>query len=383
MEDPLLPEEASQPSAAAADDALQPARPAGGMAAAAALEAFPRLIISGESPGEDIGDPSEGEVFFTSPSGELRAVSIPLPKADGNAHAAITDYLNVTFPLPDNAQSISSFFQGFQLASNGFFGGMKSRRWGKYRYARSYGFDRGQVLFAIGEPHGTALLSIPGEGCAFIGDWPKLIGFLRDDLGGRITRWDGAVDDFAGVHSVDEAADLFLKGAFNNGGRHAKCKQVGNWLKPDGSGRSFYVGKRENGKMLRVYEKGKHLGDPASPWVRWELELHNKDRIIPWGVLTEPGRYVAGAYPATGWVQAETSRIRTVKAQDAITYGRMVAVGSNSLGPLVNVMMEREGDAERVVELLRRPGAPRRLAFSNDFLRTFDVSPGHEDPHAP
>jgi DNA relaxase NicK len=48
------------------------------------------------------------------------------------------------------------------------------------------------------------------------------------------------------------------------------------------------VGKRKNGKLLRVYEKGKQLGDESSPWVRWELELHNRDRVIPWEVLLEP-----------------------------------------------------------------------------------------------
>ncbi len=50
---------------------------------------------------------------------------------------------------------------------------------------------------------------------------------------------------------------------------------------------------------MRIYEKGKQLGDPESPWVRWELELHNTDREIPFDVLLQPGRYVAGAYPAT------------------------------------------------------------------------------------
>ena len=36
---------------------------------------------------------------------------------------------------------------------------------------------------------------------------------------------------------------------------------------------------------------------PGHPWVRWELSLGNKGRVIPWDVLLEPGRYVVGAYP--------------------------------------------------------------------------------------
>ncbi len=46
-------------------------------------------------------------------------------------------------------------------------------------------------------------------------------------------------------------------------------------------GRTLYIGKRENGKMLRIYEKGKHLGNPVSSWVSVELELKGKNRIIP------------------------------------------------------------------------------------------------------
>ena len=56
-----------------------------------------------------------------------------------------------------------------------------------------------------------------------------------------------------------------------------------------------YLRKTENGKLMRIYEKGKQLGDATSPWVRWELELHNKSRVIPFDVLTAPGQYVAGA----------------------------------------------------------------------------------------
>ena len=60
---------------------------------------------------------------------------------------------------------------------------------------------------------------------------------------------------------------------------------------------------------MRVYEKGKQLGDTSSPWVRWELELHNRDRIIPWDVLLEPGKYLAAAYPCMDWVSAGMMKI--------------------------------------------------------------------------
>jgi len=162
---------------------------------------------------------------------------------------------------------------------------------------------------------------------------------------------------------------LYQLGGFKSGGRQPNPRQFGNWLTPDDLGRTFQVGRRENGKLARIYEKGKQLGSPSNPWVRWEVELHAVDRVIPWDVLAHPGYYVAGAYPCFGWISAEASRIRTVKEQDAISYGRLKHISSIAYGALINVMLQREGSAERVVELLRRDGVPRRLAFSEDYLR--------------
>lgn len=102
---------------------------------------------------------------------------------------------------------------------------------------------------------------------------------------------------------------MYDEGLFNCGGNQPGCEQRGNWRKPNGKGRTLYVGNRENGKMARIYEKGMQLGAPGHPWVRWEVELHNTDRVIPWEVLLEPGKFLAGTYPnALGWVQDEMQR---------------------------------------------------------------------------
>jgi phage replication initiation protein len=208
-----------------------------------------------------------------------------------------------------------------------------------------------------------------GEACSHVSEWLSLTELLRNDLGGQITRWDGAADDFEGLHSVDLAVVLYQLGGFKTGGREPLPRQYGNWLTPDTLGRTFQVGSRQNGKLARIYEKGKQLGDPLNPWVRWEVELHAVDRVIPWDVLERPGHYVAGAYPCFDWIASDASRIRTIKAQDAISYDRLKQVGSLAYGALINVMLKREGSAEKVVELLRREGVPRRLAFTEDYLR--------------
>jgi phage replication initiation protein len=167
-------------------------------------------------------------------------------------------------------------------------------------------FDLGETgaKLAIGGQNSTVFLSLPGEACTLIPleTWPILSTFLSTRYNAHITRWDGAVDDYEGHHSVDWSVKQYMDNQFNAGGNKPSCNQQGNWIDPDGSGRTFYVGKRKNGKLIRIYEKGKQLGDPNSPWVRWEVELHNKQRVIPWDVLINPGPYVAGAYPCTQWV---------------------------------------------------------------------------------
>ena len=284
------------------------------------------------------------------------------------SHAALTDWLNVTFPFHTVDSDPQVFFDRFGAVTLGLFGGMTDRERGLHGWKQSCIFDRGSVVFAFGGQRNSAFLSFSGEGCSFVPDWQPLIVLLRDEFKGHITRWDGAVDDFEGLHSVDYAVELFRQGGFAKVGVQPLPQQFGNWITPDDLGRTFQLGKRKNGKLIRIYEKGKQLGDPTSPWVRWEVEHHPIDRVIPWDVLERPGDYVAGAYPCLSWVSESASRIRTVRKQDDIAYDRLKRVGALAYGALINVMMRREGTAEKVVALLRREGAPKRLAFSEDYL---------------
>lgn len=276
-----------------------------------------------------------------------------------------TDWVNVTYRLRDSFSPAKAFAEAFFAVFGTDFGNLQDRKRGMHWYRQSFGFDQGGVVYAFGGPRNTAFVSFPGEACALIrGRWPAFVALFRDALGGRITRWDGAVDDYAGVHSVDAAVALYLQGDFNLTNKRPGCKSAGNWIDPDGSGRTFYIGKRRNGKLLRVYEKGQQLGMPTSPWVRWEVEFHNVDRVIPWEVLLEPGRFLAGAYPALAWAHGAGSRIQTIRRSDEISYAHLVKHARRTNGRLVNVMMERGGDAAEVVAALRRDGVPKRLSLS-------------------
>lgn len=297
----------------------------------------PRLVIRGES-------------------------STDVPPSNTHPYAAITDYLTVTFPFPLREAGISPFFLGLCSAIGIGLGNLVERKTGMLGFKRSYAFDNHGAMFAFGGQNGRALLSLPGEACATVGDWHAFVDFLRGELDARITRWDGAVDDFTGSRTLDDAVAWYLAGGFNAGGNRPDCRQDGNWLtQPDSRGRTFYVGRRKNGKLMRVYEKGKQLGDPNSPWVRFELELHNKDREIPFDVLHRPGSFVAGSYPCMAWVSEEAFRVRTIQNQKRIAYGAAVHWARVAMGQLVNTMEQVEASPEEVLRKLRRPGTPARL----------------------
>lgn len=211
----------------------------------AAIDA-PRLVIRGESLSDNSG-----------------------AQPESLAVAALTDWLNVTFRWPDEADT-KLFFERFSESTDGVFGGMTDRRCGLHGWTHSFCFDRGTVMFARGGQRGTALLSMPGEGCSFVQNWAALQRLLRDEFAGRITRWDGAADDYEGQHSVDMAVELYKLGGFKCGGREPTPAMHGNWLTPDARGRTFEVGARRNGKLARISRGSRKA------WCVGMLTLHRR-----------------------------------------------------------------------------------------------------------
>jgi len=156
--------------------------------------------------------------------------------------------------------------------------------------------------------------------------WQKRAFKFGQGVRGKITRVDLARDFFYGEYSVDKAYSDYNAGLFHLGAAFPNIERLGNWDRPTGRGRTLQIGRRESGKLLRNYEKGKQLGSPYSDlfpdWVRVELELHNKDRVIPWDVLTHAGQYLAGSYPALSFINASQSRIKTKKNASKIAVDR-------------------------------------------------------------
>jgi len=297
-----------------------------------------------------------------APRTVIRGESLTTPPVTSPI-TVLTDWVDFTFPLEHSRYAINGFFRSLIEIVGDSFAPLTERGKGINGWGRSYSLGNSFCIFAIGGQRGRALLSFSGKTCAQIqhSTWPILIELIRDQYEGRITRWDGAADDHEGIHSIEWALDQYDTGGFKSGGNRPRVNTIGDWIRNEGRGRTLEIGSRKNGKLVRIYEKGKQLGDRHSPWVRWELELHRKHRDIPWDVITNPGKYIAGAYPCMNWVHGEASRIKTYKTTVKIGYESLTYHARQAYGPLINIMLAVEKSPERVIEKLIRPGKPSRL----------------------
>lgn len=216
-------------------------------------------------------------------------------------------------------------------------------------------------IFATGgkSVNGTSFVSLSGLGCSAVRNWTEVY-YLLKDLHAKITRIDLAHDDFLGKHSVLEAKAWWEAGLFNP--KHGRPPK-GRILDDLGSdqGKTFYLGSRESGKLLRVYEKGKQLGDPTSPWVRWECELHNVDRVIAHEVVISPGTHLAGAYPCLVWIYPRQSRIETTRKTVEIGLGVLIKNCQISYGKLFWFLRGIGHSDTEIVDMLEREGIPGRI----------------------
>lgn len=271
-----------------------------------------------------------GERYVLNHRGEESVLLETSARGDGKA---IIDWLTVTFPdvaiHPDNGWKclVPVVDEDFALAlaerlehivGFGIFEKRKSRH-KFYEHSWSLGEDGRFGFIGVGGQNGTILFELTGQGCmhAKPGWEAVMYDFLASgDLRlPKITRVDLTHDDHAGHYSVDKAFDDWFADRFKlpKAPQSPAMAQFGNWAKPDGRGRTVAIGRRLSGKYLRVYEKGRQLGDPNSPWTRIELELKAEDRVIPFDVLTRPGAYLAGAYPALEFLNTIQTRIGTVR----------------------------------------------------------------------
>lgn len=311
--------------------------------------------------------PRDGAVLAGAPRSVTTGGNSFPPDTPHNASAqlAFVDYFAFTITPPDDHDLTWLFSQLFE-----HFGISEATPTGKGWFGYATRFDLGgHGLLACGgeSQRGSIHVELTGTGCTHVPDWRKVKEW-GEAHGVTITRIDLAHDDISGQSvSIATARQWLDAGEFTSSGRPPDAH-----LRDDlgsGKGKTLYVGNRKNGKLCRVYEKGRQLGDSSSPWTRVEVELRNKSRVIPWDTLINPGHYLAGAYPCLAFLSAIQEKICTITKAVTISLARAVHHAQQMTGKLVNVMMQfHGGDAFAVVNELKRDGIPRRLQNYADFL---------------
>lgn len=237
-----------------------------------------------------------------------------------NSYKAFTD--------DDIAGAISALLQDF--FGEGF-GISKKNGYGMHFHKESFVIGDSMGLFCIGHRNNRFLISLSGNGClnAPLDGFLKLHDFLSrlNEFGGdvRISRVDIAADYYTAgpTHAEFEAA--YHRGEFVRQQRHLHSKDAWPNYQVYGcvhtnrgiqAGITDAIGVRTSDLYLRRYDKGRELGDPNSEWVRVELEIKNKDTVIPLDVLLRPETFFC-QYPWLRNLRDSTAEKMETKRQRA------------------------------------------------------------------
>jgi phage replication initiation protein len=343
-----------------------------GSAASAAPGVVPPTLtggerVSGRQPGQESQPREAGNSFIERMVLTINGQTKRILRRHGvSGDAAFLDWINFTcgddsFEWQTNDCDLSEerTVCDASLTLEGIFGFGVTKKLpnGRNFYNAAYSLGDDWGFLAIGGQRGTIQISVSGTGLAAARDgWEsRLMAWLNTKAKRpKLTRVDVAHDCYDGQYTVDQARDEYRAGGADCRGRMPVCEERGDWYRPKGAGRTFYIGKRTNGKFARIYEKGKQLGDPTSEWVRVEVEFKSVDRIIPHDILVNPGKYLAGAYPMFEWISKKAERIATIKKALAAGYEKSIRYAQRQIGGTLNFIVEMEGSVEQAFTLLRR-----------------------------
>lgn len=226
----------------------------------------------------------------------------------------------------------------------------------------------------------TVHFNLFGSACLHLGpdELAQLYKFMNDN-GAWITRVDLSLDVWQGL-PIESVRQAYLDGEFDVRGKRPNQQEHGSWT--NGHSRTFQVGSRDSGKVLRAYEKGDELFGPEldDQWVRVEGELRNNQRIIDLDVLLKPADYFAGLYPYCRRILAQLqvaneahvipthNQVADKVALAAVT--RVVRWLGNTAAPALCLVFEHGGDLlADLIETHRYRTPGRVLGFSRQEVR--------------
>lgn len=270
-----------------------------------------------------------------------------------------------------------------------------------YKYALNIGHHEkilGKICF--GGQGDTILTQITGAGCQFadMGWEYNLYQFLTNFAEhAKLTRIDLAHDDFDGSYlNVVDANKSETNGDFMLTNKRPTVELLGDWKHHNGKGRTLQIGKRENGKLIRIYEKGKKFGDKESPWCRAEVEFGSKCGHLPFEMLLSPTEYFIGAYPFTLELidkarfhkgingSVFVSRIETTKKEEKISFEKSIEIWKRQIGRYIRAYRDMGIDDKTILDAIQcdktRNFYPKRLKLTEKMLKnppTYALRSGH------
>jgi phage replication initiation protein len=236
---------------------------------------------------------AEGPVSNTGLTGSLGA-----GEGDGPAFQVSIDYFTLVFSEREAAEQgqvaktiLSFLFGPSRLKATE----LRTKNWQFYRSSCFIHDDEGATVGRIGmDGNGdTWCVSLSGAGCRLVDDWKRVM-VQAVNLQAHISRVDVAFDDFTGaVFDIHQVNQMAKDGDFAGNGMPPRTRFIDDH--GSNTGCTVYVGGKGR-KELCIYEKGKQLGDPNSPWVRVELRLWSRNCIVPLDAIVFPERFLRGAY---------------------------------------------------------------------------------------
>lgn len=228
------------------------------------------------------------------------------------------------------------------------------------------GVEMGYASAGNDRQRGTVCVNISGAGCTFaLSGWEQRVESYIRELDGKLTRIDLALDFFKGETDVVEALDCYKAGEFDFQNRRPSNEQAGDWI--NGQARTFYVGRRQSGKLLRAYEKGHKYGDMTDAWCRVEVEFRNHERVLPLDMLVRPASFFVGAYPYCELVlpKVDAARIKVGEATAGRSAEALVRWVENTAAPAIVAITKAVGSTEWINDLVfvhRDRKTPRSIA---------------------
>ncbi len=270
---------------------------------------------------------------------------------------------------------------------------LQARRWIHYAESSVIVDANGEVVGKYGQGGNgdTVCLSLMGQGCKLIRNWDRVekkLAFHR----ARITRCDLAYDDYDGhFGGIREHEARALEGAFAGNGAPPTTSFHDDH--GTGKGSTLYVGKKGH-KQACIYEKGKQLGMPESPWVRYEVRLYSKHAVIPLAALRYPMRFLRGGYGYLGQLfvgiaDGMACKLESTKRYVEATGFAMSKWLRRQCGPALFQLSRALGEdlPEFVRDVVSREGLPARFkrvcteaelpAFLRDTLRPLEADYSH------